>query len=60
MKEPHYREWLRRLGIRTGPKQHKAMGYLESRGQVFMVDFGYQNAVEKAREDWRNRRRKRR
>ena len=51
-------ETLRRLGIRLGPKQYKAGRYLESRGKVFCVDFGYENAVELARQDWRARRRR--
>lgn len=54
-----WRDLVRKLGIRVPWQKHNAMDYLEARGQRFCVDFGTQNAVEKARQDWRDRRRKR-
>lgn len=48
-----YAYWLRKLQIRVGPKQHMAMKYLENVGKRFLVDFGYENAIEMAREHWR-------
>jgi hypothetical protein len=43
-----YLKVLRQLGIRVRPDQHQAMQYLERKGYRFLVDFGYNNAVEKA------------
>ncbi len=49
-----YAKWCRRLGIRLGPKQHMAAKYLEQRGKRFLCDFGYENAIELARQMWHN------
>ena len=46
------------MGIRLTTKQRLACRYLERVGQRFCVEFGYGNAVEKAREHWRARRTK--
>jgi hypothetical protein len=54
-----YRATCRLLGIRLSAAQHRACSYLERAGQQFCVEFGYSNAIEKAREHWRQRRRKR-
>ena len=45
--------------VRPTCEQLIAMLYLERRGLRVCVDFGYANAIEKAREDWRDRKRKR-
>lgn len=37
------------------PRERRACLYLEGRGLKFCVDYGYQNAVALAREDWRKR-----
>lgn len=47
---------VKTLGLSLSRPQRRAMRYLESVGQRFCVEFGYQNAVEKAREHWRKRR----
>ena len=48
------------LGIQPTVPERRAMDYLEKNtNQVFLVDFGYGNAPEKAREHWRSKRRKR-
>ena len=49
-----YARICRMLKIRLGPKQHMAAKYLEQRGKQFCADFGYANAVELARKEWRN------
>jgi hypothetical protein len=43
------------LGLRVPIWKAHALDYLERVGQVFCVDFGTDNAVEKARAHWRNR-----
>ena len=48
----------RLLGLCVPPYQYFACLYLESHGLRFCVDFGTENAVETAREHWRNRKRK--
>ena len=40
--------------------KHGAFDYLESIGQRFCVDFGLENAMEKARADWATRKHKER
>lgn len=54
--ESEFRTWVRRLGLRPGNAVRRAAVYLESRGQRFLVHFGTDNAIQKAREDWRTRR----
>jgi hypothetical protein len=51
------RELVRVLGLKVGPNQRRAFAYLERLGQVFCVHFGTDNAIEKAREHWRERQR---
>lgn len=46
------------LGIQLLPHTLHACLYLEQHGFRFCIDFGYGNATEKAREHWRNRRRR--
>lgn len=45
------------LGVDVPPYKHFAMLYLENHGFRFCVDFGTDNAVEKAREHWTSRKR---
>lgn len=48
-------EWrCERLGIALTDEQRDAFRYLELFGFRFCVDFGYDNAVEMAREHWEN------
>ena len=47
--------WL--TGTKLTEEQRRAMRYLVSRGKKFLVDFGWQNAEDLARDDWRQRRR---
>lgn len=51
-------EWCARLEIAIDDDQRRAMRYLERHGLRFLVEFGYQNAVDLARAHWRERRRK--
>lgn len=51
-----FRIWTRRLGLKVGPAVRRAAAYLEAQGQRFMVHFGTDNAVDKAREHWLGRR----
>lgn len=44
------------LDLRLDEAQLRACAYLERLGQRFCVEFGYGNAVEKARNHWRERR----
>lgn len=43
------KEIMKHLGISVTPKVERAMRYLEGHGQRFLVDFGTENAVDKAR-----------
>jgi len=52
-------ETCRQLGLTLTPEQWRACRYLERQGQRFCIDFGTENAVEKARAHWRARRRRR-
>ena len=45
------------LNLSLTTDQIRACRYLERQGQSFCVHFGYENAVEKAREHWNARRR---
>jgi hypothetical protein len=51
-------ECVRWLRLAPTWDQLLAMCYLERRGYRVCVDFGYANAIAKAREDWRNRKKK--
>ena len=55
--EPDYRRTARRIGMRMSQSQHRACAYLEAQGFRFCVEFGRDNAIEKAREHrrWRVR-----
>lgn len=44
----HCFDLLARLGLALTPEQLWAFAYLERRGQRFLIDFGWANAVEKA------------
>jgi hypothetical protein len=57
--ERGFRFWVRTLGLAPSNAVRRAAAYLEGRGQRFLVHFGVDNAVPKAREDWLSRRRKR-
>jgi hypothetical protein len=46
--DSHYGEWKHRLRLPTTPDQDIACLFLESEGQRFCVDFGYENAIGKA------------
>ena len=48
------------LKLTVTDEQRRAMRYLERRGQRFCLDFGYDNAVEKARADWRKQHQRKR
>lgn len=54
-----YRELVRMLGIVVTQAQDRACRYLEHHGFRFCVDFGYENAIDKAPAFWRSRKRKR-
>ena len=54
-------EWrvtAKMIGLTVPRWKSYALDYLESVGQRFCVDFGTDNAVEKARAHWSNRKRK--
>jgi len=50
-----WRELTRKLGIVVPIWKAHALDYLEAAGQRFCVDFGTDNAVEKARAHWTQR-----
>jgi len=50
---------IRLLDLKLLPHTLAACLYLESHGFRFCVDFGYQNATEKARAHWTGRKKKR-
>jgi hypothetical protein len=52
-----WREWATFLGIEVPHWKAHALDYLEAQGLRFCVDFGTDNAVEKAREHWTARKR---
>lgn len=54
--ESRFRTWVRRLGLHPSNAVRRAAAYLESRGQEFLIHFGTENAIQKARDDWRQRR----
>lgn len=45
-----FRDTVRMLKLRVAARQRRACMYLERRGFVFCVDFGYQNAQEMRRQ----------
>lgn len=50
---------VRMLRLNVSQEQLRAMRYLQRAKQVFCVHFGYDNALEKARDHWLALRRKR-
>jgi len=50
-----WRDMAAKLGLTVPHWKAHALDYLESRGLRFCVDFGTDNALEKARQDWANR-----
>lgn len=51
------KEMAARLDLSLTTEQLHAAAYLERFGQRFCCEFGYENAVEKARAHWLQRRR---
>ena len=51
----NWRQMARWIGLEVPAWKVHALDYLERNGLRFCVDFGTENAVEKAREHWRNR-----
>jgi hypothetical protein len=49
-----YLDNVRRLNLDLTAEQHRACAFLEAQGQRFLVEFGYENAVERARQLWRD------
>ncbi len=41
-------DWCKSNGVPLSEEQIVAASYLQSRGARFLIDFGYQNAVDKA------------
>lgn len=57
--EPSEYLWLKKLlDLDIPDDKNFACLYLESHGFKFCVNYGYDNAVEKAREHWKKRKRK--
>jgi len=54
-----WRKTARMLGIKITGWRARAFDYLESNGQMFCAHFGTDNAVEKAREHWQARKKRR-
>lgn len=52
-----WHETARLIGLSVSGWRARAMSYLESEGFAFCVDFGTENAVEKARAHWIQRKR---
>lgn len=50
-------ETIALLGLVLTVEQLRACKYLDRAGKRFCVDFGYDNAIELAREHWRQKRR---
>lgn len=45
--DSYYGEMRDKLSLKTTPQQDRACLFLEGKGQQFLVDFGYENAIEK-------------
>ena len=54
--DSYYGEWRDKLKLETTVQQDMACLYLEGQGQKFLVDFGYENAVENAKSLFANAR----
>jgi hypothetical protein len=54
----YWRDLAARLDLKVPHWKAHALDYLESVGQRFCVDFGTENALEKAREHWRENKHK--
>lgn len=48
--DTYYGEMRDKLSLKTTDAQDRACCFLEGRGQRFLVDFGYENAIEKMKE----------
>lgn len=46
--DSYYGEQRDRLKLKTTDAQDRACAYLEGHDQEFLVDFGYENAIDKA------------
>lgn len=53
-----YKHHLRLIGHELSPAQHRACKYLERHGYSLGIHFGYNNAVDKAREHWKSKKHK--
>lgn len=47
--DSYYGHWRDRLNLPTTAEQDGACLFLEAKGLRFMVEYGYENAIEKAR-----------
>jgi hypothetical protein len=52
-----FTRWLQYTETEVSPSQKLACQYLEREGYVFGAHFGYDNAIDKARQHWLNRKR---
>ena len=43
-------EWCKENNVKVSPQVKRATDFLESKGYEFLVDFGYENAEQKAKE----------
>lgn len=59
-KTSRFREWVSLLCLHPSNAVRRAATYLEANGQEFLIHFGTANAIDKAREHWRGRRKARR
>lgn len=50
-----YRDTLAWHRISLSEAENRACRYLEKHGFRFLIDFGYTNAIEKARQHWKSR-----
>ena len=46
-------EWCKEHGVKITLQDKRAGAFLEKQGQKFLVNFGYGNAVKKAKEEYR-------
>jgi len=50
-----YRDTLDWHNVTLSEAEDRACQYLENNGFRFLIDFGYSNAVEKARQHWKTK-----
>jgi hypothetical protein len=55
-----WRRTARLIGLVVSGWRARAFDYLEAHGQRFCVDFGTDNAIEKARQHWAARKKRKR